>query len=111
MLNTSISGPQNLSKWEHLYDIQLPEIVGEEVALLIEANVPEAQIHVEVGIGREGEPYAVRTLLRWAIMGPLNDNIRSQSDKANVNFLTYASEVLGLENFDSISSNRKEMSV
>ena len=79
--------------------------------MLIEANVPETQIHVEVRIGGEGEPYAVRTLLRWAIMGPLNDNIRSQSDKANVNFLTYASEVVGLENFDSISSNRKEMSV
>ena len=87
--------------------------------MLIGANVPEAQIQEEVRVGGAGEPYAVRTLLGWAIMGPLNSNIRSQSDKVNVNFLKYGSEMLdqqmsqflGLENIDSISSSRKGMSV
>ena len=58
-----MSRPQNLSNWEQLNDIQLPEIGGEEVTLLIGANVPEAQIHEEVRVGGVGEPYAVRTLL------------------------------------------------
>lgn len=118
-LNVNMSRPQDLSKWEHLKDIQPPEISGEEVTLLIGANVPEAQIQEEVRVGGAGEPYAVRTLLGWAIMGPLNSNIRSQSDKVNVNFLKYGSEMLdqqmsqflGLENIDSISSSRKGMSV
>ena len=43
-----MSRPQDLSKWEHLSDIQSPEIDGEEVTLLLGANVPEAQTHEEV---------------------------------------------------------------
>jgi len=118
-LNVNMSRPQDLSKWEHLKDIPLPEIGGEEVTILIGANIPEAQIHEEVRVGGAGEPYAVRTLLGWAIMGPLNGNIRSQVDKVNVNFLKYGNETLdqqmnqflGLENIDSTSSSRKGMSV
>ena len=118
-LNVNMSRPQDLSKWEHLKDIPLPEIGGEEVKILIGANIPEAQIHEEVRVGEAGEPYAVRTLLGWAIMGPLNGNIRSQVDKVNVNFLKYGNETLdqqmnqflGLENIDSTSSSRKGMSV
>ena len=74
---------------------------------------------------RFGQPHmiakacVVRTLLGWAIMGPLNGNIRGQVDKVNVNFLKYGNETLdqqmnqflGLENTDSISSSRKGMSV
>jgi len=63
-------------KWEHLNDTQFPEIDG-EVPLIIGANVPEAQIHEEVRVGRAGEPYAVWTLLGCTIMGPLNSNITS----------------------------------
>ena len=52
-------------------------------------------------------------------MGPLNSNIRSQSDKVNVNFLKYGSEMLdqqmsqflGLENIDLISSSKRGISV
>lgn len=47
-LNVNMSRLQDLSKWEHFNNIPLPEIGGEEVTLLVEANVPEAQIHEEV---------------------------------------------------------------
>lgn len=116
-LHVNMSRPQDLTKWEHLNDIPPPEIGGEEVTLLIGANVPEAHIHEEVRVGGVGEPYAVRTLFGWAIMGPLNGNITSQFNKANVNFLRYGNETLdqqmsqfiALENIDSISSSRKGM--
>ena len=118
-LNVNMSRPQDLSQWEHLNCKQYPETDGEEVTLLIGANVPEAQIHEEVRIGRAGETYAAHTLLGWAIIGPLNSNVRSQSDKENVNSQKYGNEMLdrqmsqflGLENFDSISSSNKGMSV
>ena len=82
-------------------------------------KVLEAQLHEEVLVGRSGEPYASQTLLGSAKMGPLNSNIRSQSDKINVNFLKHASEMLdkqisqllGLENIDSISNSKKDKSV
>ena len=89
-----MSRPQDLSKWEHLNDIQLPEIGGEEVILLIGANVPEAQIHEEVHVGGAGERYVVRTLLGWAFMGPLNGNIRGQFGQVNINFLKYSNQML-----------------
>lgn len=90
-----------------------------EKLLPIGASVLEAQIHEEVLVGRGGEPYAIQTLLGWAIMGPPNSNIRSQSDKINVNFLKHDSEMLdqqisqllGLENIVSISNSKKGMSV
>ena len=41
-LNVNMSRPQDLSKGEHLNDIQLPEMGGEDIMLLIGANVPEA---------------------------------------------------------------------
>ena len=114
-LNVNMSRLQDLSKWEHLNDIQPPEIGGEEVTLLIQANVPEAQIHEEVCIGGAGEPYVVRSLLGLAIMGLLNGNIRSQSHKVNINFLKYGSEMLDqqMSYFPGweISSSRKGMSV
>ena len=52
-------------------------------------------------------------------MGPLNSNIRRQSDKVNVNFLKYGSDMfdqemsqfLGLENTDSFIRSKKGMSV
>ena len=118
-LNVNMSRPQDLSKWEHLKDIPLPKIGGEETTLLIGANIPEAQIQEEVRVGGAGEPYAVRTLLGWAIIGPLNGNIRIQVDKVNVHFLKYGNETLdqqmsqflGLENIVSISSSRKGMPV
>ena len=90
----NLSRPQDLSKWEHLNDILLPEIGGEEVTLLIGANFPEAHIHEEVRVGGAGEPYAVRTLLGWATMGPLNGNIRSQFDQVNLNFLKYGNGIM-----------------
>ncbi|KAL9975992.1 hypothetical protein ACROYT_G013221 [Oculina patagonica] len=118
-LNVSSSRPQDLSKWEHLNGIAMPEIDEEEVTLLIGANVPEVQIHEEVRVGRAGEPYAVRTLLGWSILGPLNSSIGITSDKVNVNFLKYGSQMLdqqmnhflGFENIECISSSKKGMSV
>ena len=49
-LNVSSSRPQDLTRWEHLNGIQIPEIDGEEVTLLIGENVPEVQIHKEVRV-------------------------------------------------------------
>ena len=88
-LNMNLSRPQDLSKCEHLKDILLPQVGAEEVTFLIGANVPEAHMRKKVRFGGAGEPCAVRTLLGWAIMGPLNGNVRSQIDKVYVNFLKY----------------------
>ena len=39
--------------------------------MLIGANAPEAQVHEEFRRGGS-EPYAVRTVLGWAVLGPVD---------------------------------------
>ena len=98
--------PSDLSKCPHLSDIDVPEMDEEEVTVLIGANVPEVQVHEESRTGRIGEPYAVRTILGWA-MG-----------RTDVYFLKYREEhldeklqqLLDLDNVGIGNSGSKAMS-
>ena len=61
--------------------------------MLIGASVPEVQLHEECRKGRAGEPYAVRTMLVWAVLGPVDAVSSLNSQKVNVNFVKYGSEL------------------
>ena len=63
---------KDFSRLPHLKDLNSPDVDDNQVTLLIGANVPEAQVHEECRRGRSGEPYAVRTVLGWAVLGPVN---------------------------------------
>ena len=52
--------------------------------MLIGANVPEAQVHEECRRGRSGGPYAVRTVLGWAVLGPVDVANSLSSQVVNV---------------------------
>lgn len=62
--------------------------------MLIGANVPEAQLHEECHKGRAGEPYAVCSVLRWAMPGQVNTVSSLNSQKVIMNFVKYVSELL-----------------
>ena len=71
-LNVNKSRPLDQSKWEHVNDIPLRErLMEKKLNCFLGANVPEVQIHEDVRVGGAGEPYTVRTVLGWAIMGTL----------------------------------------
>ena len=118
-LNIDVSKPKNLSRWKHLEGIEIPEIRREEVSILIGANVPEAHIQEDSGVGRPGEPYGVKTILGWCIMGPTNTKPSARQDKVQVNFLHYGNQLLdqqmeqflGIEKADTPSSRKRGMSV
>ena len=65
----------DVDKWPYLKGINLPDIeaadIEAEVELLIGSDVPKALEPREVKRSEDGGPYAVRTLLGWAINGPL----------------------------------------
>ena len=71
-LKISTTKPKDLSRWPHFKGIVFPEVEETEVTMLIGANVPEAQLHEECRKGRAGEPYAVRTMLGWAVLVPVD---------------------------------------
>ena len=116
-LNIRVSRPKDLSKWTHLRGLNIPKVDDDEVTLLIGANVPEVQVHEESRVGTTGEPYAVRTILGWAILGPVNET--QQSRKVNVNFLRYGDDMLdrqmdqflALDNVGVTRSDKKKMSI
>ena len=62
----------DVAKWAHLRDIQLPNLEGLKVMLLIGQDVPEAMICYETRQGSSSAPYAVRTPFAWTVNGPLN---------------------------------------
>ena len=118
-LTITTTRARDLSQWPHLKDLKIPDVEDNQVTMLIGANVPEAQVHEECRRGRLGEPYAVRTVLGWAVLGPVNVANGSSSQVANVNFVKYGDELshqqmrqfLRLDDIDMNRSSKKAMSV
>ena len=68
-----IPTPAMTDKWPHLTKIKnkIPEVDKNlDVGLLIGCNCPKAMKPREVITGKSEDPYAVRTLLGWCIVGP-----------------------------------------
>lgn len=65
---------ETTSMWPHLQKIQnkiAPYQEQLEVGILIECNCPRAIKQREVIVGKGDDPYAIRTLLGWGIIGPV----------------------------------------
>jgi hypothetical protein len=71
----------DIHKWPHLREINLPQI-NSEVGILIGNNVPDAYTPLEFKIGPPGTPYASRTRLGWI---PWNVSRTGQADHIVVN--------------------------
>ena len=86
--------------------------------MLIGANAPEAQRHEEFRRGGS-EPYAVRTVLGWAVLGPVDAANIMCSHLKNVNFVKYGDKLvdhqmkqfLRLEDIAMNRSSKKGMSI
>ena len=74
-LNIDLSGLANrcdLDQWPHLKDISIDDIRADQVHLLIGQDCSDLLIPIDVRRGQPGEPFAVKTVLGWAINGPVN---------------------------------------
>ena len=118
-LTITTARAKDLSKWPYLKDLEIPDLDDEQVTMLIGANVPEAQVYKELRRGGSGEPYAVRTVLGWAVLGPVDVANIMCSQPKNVNFVKYGDELvdhqvkqfLRLEDIDINRSSKKGMSI
>ena len=81
--------------WSHLQDITLPTIDTEtcDVQLLIGSDVPEVFWNLEERREGRKDPYAVKSVLGWTVIGPLqkkgeekrnNDNDEGEGGKKDV---------------------------
>lgn len=79
-----IPRPEVATAWPHLKKIEdkiMPYQEEVEVGLLIGCNCPKAIKPKEVIVGRGDDPYAVRTLLGWGIIGPVSLLECEESDR------------------------------
>ena len=82
--------------WPHLQDLDLPAAHG-EVLLLIGLDTPEAFWVKEERRGSAKEPYAVRGVLGWSVVGPrttAQGNLSEGDDSISVNFLNTSDDLL-----------------
>ena len=63
--------PQERSKWDHLRDLDLPNVRTTEVDILLGADCFSLIAPREIREGRQGAPSAVRTQLGWTVTGTL----------------------------------------
>ena len=85
---SQIPSPEIAAKWPHLERIkqQIPPIETDvEVGILLGCNSSKALKPQEVILGNDDDPYAVRTLLGWGIIGPVSpgeDPIAGEDDRS-----------------------------
>ena len=77
-----IPTPEMADKWPHLKKIKdkIPKLDESiEIGFLIGCNCPKAIKPKEVITGKSEDPYAVRTLLGWCIVGPVTSTQSPES--------------------------------
>ena len=77
-----IPTPEMADKWPHLKKIKdkIPKLDESiEIGLLIGCNCPKAIKPKEVITGKSEDPYAVRKLLGWCIVGPVTSTQSPES--------------------------------
>jgi hypothetical protein len=67
----------DVGKWRHLEGIIIPEISSAQVEMLIGSDTPEAFWVEEQRRGNRGEPYAIRSVLGWTIVGPTGKGLKA----------------------------------
>ncbi|KAF4514206.1 UNVERIFIED_CONTAM: hypothetical protein B566_EDAN019426, partial [Ephemera danica] len=60
-------------KWSHLKDITFEDADVSDVVLLIGCDHPEAHWVFDQRLGNRKQPYAIKTLLGWILLGPLGN--------------------------------------
>ena len=75
-------------KWPHLSDIELTEVAGTQVTLLLGSDVPELIVPLETRCGPNGSPIGIRTKIGWTITGRLPGYIQDCESVCKVHVTT-----------------------
>ena len=105
----------DVTNWSHLCDIQLPNLEGLKVMILIGQDMPDVMIAYETRQGPKGAPYAVRTPFGWTVNGPLGAvgdyTVLSSFISAEAKLDSQMERFWRLECSEMIASDEVDMSV
>ena len=104
----------SLDQWPHLREIKIPHVDAGSVSLLIGQDNPDALIPVDIKRGNQGEPYATKTVLDWALNGPLGGTRGLTATSSHINADLKLEDQLEkfwhIEGSDALVNDVKEMS-
>ena len=75
-------------RWPHLSDLELTEVAGTQVTLLLGSDVPELIVPLETRHGPKGSPIGVRTRIGWTVTGRLPGHIQECESVCKVHVAT-----------------------
>ena len=75
-------------RWPHLSDLELTEVAGTQVTLLLGSDVPELIVPLETRHGPKGSPVGVRTGIGWTVTGRLPGHIQECESVCKVHVAT-----------------------
>jgi len=67
-----------MQDFPHLTDLDIPKVDSQDVTILLGANVLEAILQHDVGIGRPGQPVAILTAFGWTLAGSLKSIVKPE---------------------------------
>ena len=82
---------EELQEWPHLKGINIPTTENEEVMLLIGVDHSEAFWTLDERHGEKSQPYAIKTVLGWSLIGC---DTRNESKSFNINFIRKSDQLL-----------------
>ena len=92
--------------YTYLRDVSLPNIEPTDVTLVIGADSPELVLHEKHIAGKSGEPYAIKTRLRWILMGGSKSNLKNTIELNNMSTSFINPEhYWSVKNYGTISKN------
>ena len=81
-----------MEEWSHLRGIPLDEIESKRIEILIGADNPEKFWTLEERTGKKKEPYAIKSILGWSLVGPAAT--WNSVKEYHVNFIRSADDLL-----------------
>ena len=80
-------------KWPHLSDLELTEVAGTQVTLLLGSDVTELIVPLEIRHGPKGSPVGVHTRIGWTVTGRVPGYIQGQESVCKVHVATPEEEL------------------
>ena len=82
-MTNSVTSAADVEDFDHLSSLPIPDVGHDKVTIIIGQDNSDILQPLELRTGRRGEPFAVRTLLGWAVNGPLSSALDSKSGTCN----------------------------
>ena len=80
----------NQNTFYHLQDIpKIPKICASEMTIIIAANTPDIFLQLEVRRDNPSQPYAIKTILGWSLLGNTTKRKKPQKKWEGVSHKLY----------------------